>query len=95
MKGDRERCLKAGMDGYISKPIRAEELLSMIKSIERPRDPVADFILYPAERLGSWRNAAWAASIFAARMKSLSLSPSILWVKIFASTCPQERHRSG
>ena len=28
MKGDRERCLEGGMDGYVSKPIRPETLLS-------------------------------------------------------------------
>ncbi len=31
MKGDRERCLRAGMDGYISKPIEPQELLDAIK----------------------------------------------------------------
>jgi CheY-like chemotaxis protein len=30
MKGDRERCLDAGMDGYISKPVRAPELARTI-----------------------------------------------------------------
>ena len=30
MKGDRERCLSSGMDGYLSKPIRIEELKSAI-----------------------------------------------------------------
>jgi CheY-like chemotaxis protein len=32
MKGDRELCLAAGMNDYISKPIRPEELF---KAIER------------------------------------------------------------
>lgn len=30
MKGDRERCLAAGMDGYVSKPIRPTELSNAI-----------------------------------------------------------------
>lgn len=30
MQGDRDRCIEAGMDGYISKPIKAEELLALL-----------------------------------------------------------------
>ena len=31
MKGDQERCLAAGMDGYIAKPIRADDLLKLVE----------------------------------------------------------------
>ena len=33
MKGDRERCLAAGMDGYVPKPVRAEELDRAIRAV--------------------------------------------------------------
>jgi two-component system sensor histidine kinase/response regulator len=31
MQGDRERCLAAGMDGYISKPINSSELTELLE----------------------------------------------------------------
>ena len=31
MKGDRERCLAAGMDGYIAKPIRQKEVVAVLR----------------------------------------------------------------
>jgi len=33
MKGDRERCLEAGMDGYLSKPIRSEDLYRALEGV--------------------------------------------------------------
>jgi signal transduction histidine kinase/CheY-like chemotaxis protein len=35
MQGDRERCIEAGMDDYISKPIRSAELLQVVKKYHR------------------------------------------------------------
>ena len=40
MKGDRERCLEAGMDGYVSKPIQADELIQVAESFAGSEVPI-------------------------------------------------------
>lgn len=39
MKGDRERCLAVGMDGYTSKPIRLKELEQTLAELIGPSNP--------------------------------------------------------
>jgi two-component system, sensor histidine kinase and response regulator len=41
MKGDEEKCLEAGMDGYVSKPVVAAALFAMIDSVLQPVGVVA------------------------------------------------------
>ena len=59
LKGDRERCLAAGMDAYVSKPLQPQELFSVLESLvpaaadsglgpARPRTPPAAFDLAAA-----------------------------------------------
>jgi PAS domain S-box-containing protein len=42
MTGDRDRCLAAGMDGYIAKPVRAHDLLSLVENTMASDAKVAD-----------------------------------------------------
>jgi two-component system, sensor histidine kinase and response regulator len=37
MRADQERCLAAGMDGYLAKPIRPQELDVVLQKYVSPR----------------------------------------------------------
>jgi CheY-like chemotaxis protein len=37
LKGDRERCLEAGMDGYMSKPVQRDELFAAVETLDLAR----------------------------------------------------------
>ena len=40
MTGDRERCLDAGMDNYIAKPIHGPALLDLVAEYHKTPSPV-------------------------------------------------------
>jgi signal transduction histidine kinase/CheY-like chemotaxis protein len=92
MKGDRERCFEAGMDGYVSKPVDAGELFRVIASV-RPRLGA----LSPEARTLAPAAVVRAASVAAEPVLDLS----DLWARIegdemflremvglFGETCP-------
>ena len=59
LKGDRERCMAAGMDGYIAKPIHVNELFNVIDGLfaataEHAEQPVPEMA---AEEIVNWNEA--------------------------------------
>jgi len=55
MKEDIDRCEAAGMDGYVSKPFRIEELLKELDRVQSMRTTPRDLIrMSAAKRLGSY-----------------------------------------
>ena len=42
MKGDEERCLEAGMDGYIAKPVNQDRLFQTLWRLLRTRKPLSE-----------------------------------------------------
>ncbi len=47
MSGDRDRCLNAGMDAYLTKPLQREALYRLIEQTRRPESSRADLPLTP------------------------------------------------
>ena len=63
MKGDRERCLEAGMDGYITKPVRFSDIEQTLQRLESPQPPLPVTENIPLSKPGSWSKAEALARI--------------------------------
>ena len=50
MKGDQEKCLAAGMDGYLTKPIRPQELDDVLENYLKNRRAKPG-VLTPVEQI--------------------------------------------
>ncbi|MGH9355819.1 MAG: ATP-binding protein [Terriglobia bacterium] len=83
MKGDMERCLKAGMDGYVSKPIQRAELIG---TIER---------FVPGAEMRPAVSAAAASLNLPETLARLGGDTGLLGelAQIFLETCPELQQR--
>ena len=81
MKGDRERCLEAGMDGYVAKPVQARELFEAVEKA------------FPAERAATAAASAPNGLDLAAALEKLAGDRELLreLVGLFLDEWPRWR----
>jgi len=83
MKGDRERCLEAGMDDYISKPIQSEELFKLIAKLAPPQEPSAATAPAPEHQAVVFDQAAALAQVEGDQDLLVELA------ELFTGDCPR------
>jgi two-component system, sensor histidine kinase and response regulator len=83
MKGDRERCIAAGMDAYISKPIRSKDLFETIEDLLQKRPSNTETKQQPHAR----SNAIFDEALLLERTEG-SVEVCDLLVKTFLKECP-------
>jgi len=86
MKGDEEKCMAAGMDGYLTKPIRTADLLAALDRISSQKS-ASEIVLDPS----SSTNDSEPAIDLAAALERLDGDRSLFdeLVEVFRGECPQ------
>jgi PAS domain S-box-containing protein len=83
LKGDRERCLEAGMDNYISKPFRAETLKNILE----------EAAMFLTKRKQASKPTKISGAKFAERLKNMNNEDRedvLAAAPIFLKTCPKD-----
>ncbi|QEG33125.1 hybrid sensor histidine kinase/response regulator [Bythopirellula goksoeyrii] len=92
MKGDRERCLEAGMDNYVSKPFRPVELFAAIEELDsRPSESVVRLPVETSEKDNSSTDLLPAFNR-AEALVNVGGSDEFLreMVQLFLTECPKQ-----
>jgi CheY-like chemotaxis protein len=90
MKGDREKCIDAGMDGYIAKPLHPAELYAAIEGHVGQGVSVDHVPVGPAPEVKKMNAEENAAIDFDEALERISYSKEILrdLAQLFRQECP-------
>jgi two-component system, sensor histidine kinase and response regulator len=86
IKGDREICLRAGMDAYLAKPVRADEMFQAIEDLIRDVGNSASGTLTGS--LGRLRSQGFDEAAFLSRMDG-SYEVCVQIAETFFAECPK------
>src|SRR5688572_29918279 len=91
MKVDRERCLEAGMDGYISKPVHSKLLYETIEAMSASAETRQPLDAQPAQRTRGPRTAVNIDAILDRLGGNVGLLQNV--VALFEEDCPGQMAR--